>query len=57
MLYSIRNRSQIALCSVPQVVGLVIGGEREPTLQVRNSQRPRSHTSWLNLWTRGVFDL
>ena len=31
MLYPIRNRSRIALCSVRQVVDLVIGSEREPT--------------------------
>jgi len=34
MLYFIRNRSRIALCSARQVVGLVIGGERVHTLQV-----------------------
>jgi len=52
MLYSIRNRSRIALYSARQAVDHVIGGEREPPLQVCNSQRLRSHTSWLNLWTR-----
>jgi len=58
MLYPIRNRSRIALCCARQVVGLVIGGEREPTpYGCRNSQRMRSRTSWLNLWTLDELEL
>ena len=58
MLYSIYNRSWIALCSVRQVAGLVIGGEQEPTpAWCRNSQRLCSRTSSLILWTRNELHL